>query len=93
MITHLQWMKQKKIECGAVGFNMRTGDYHVFRSKTGIVAAGASHIFKPRAVGEEWEEHGMHLGQMDQPMHYNCSKKMTKQNRIVLCRLKMVMVQ
>ena len=38
---------------GAVGFNMRTGDYYVFRAKTVIVAAGgASHIFKPRAVGE-----------------------------------------
>ena len=38
---------------GAVGFNMRTGDFHVFRAKAVIVAAGgASHIFKPRAVGE-----------------------------------------
>ena len=38
---------------GAVGFNMRTGDFHVFKAKTVIVAAGgASHIFKPRAVGE-----------------------------------------
>ena len=32
---------------------MRTGDYYVFKAKTVIVAAGgASHIFKPRAVGE-----------------------------------------
>ena len=31
---------------GAVGFNMRTGDYYVFRAKTVIVAAGgASRIY------------------------------------------------
>jgi succinate dehydrogenase/fumarate reductase flavoprotein subunit len=38
---------------GAVGFNVRSGDFYVFRSKAVIVSAGgASHIFKPRAVGE-----------------------------------------
>ena len=39
-------MKSKENRVGgAVGFNMRTGDYHVFRAKTVIVAAGgASHI-------------------------------------------------
>ena len=32
---------------------MRTGNYHVFRAKAVIVSAGgASHIFKPRSVGE-----------------------------------------
>ena len=50
---------------GAVGFNMRTGDFHVFRAKTVIVAGGASHIFKPRAVGEgmgrTWYALGMAL--------------------------------
>ena len=54
MITHL--LKDEAQEnriAGAVGFNCRTGDYHVFRAKAVIVAAGgASHIFKPRAVGE-----------------------------------------
>ena len=56
---------------GAVGFNMRTGNYHVFKAKAVIVAAGgASHIFKPRAVGEVWGEHGMRHGVMDQHTHY-----------------------
>ena len=51
MITHL--LKDETQENrigGAVGFNMRTGDYYVFRAKAVIVCAGgASHIFKPRA--------------------------------------------
>ena len=53
MITHLLMDDEKENRIGgAVGFNMRTGDFHVFRAKTVIVAAGgASHIFKPRAVG------------------------------------------
>ena len=54
MITHL--LKDEANEnriAGAVGFNVRTGDFHVFKAKAVIVAAGgASHIFKPRAVGE-----------------------------------------
>jgi adenylylsulfate reductase subunit A len=38
---------------GAVGFNVRTGNYHVFKSKTVICGAGgASNIFKPRSTGE-----------------------------------------
>ena len=53
MITHLLMDEAQENRIGgAVGFNMRTGDFHVFRAKTVIVAAGgASHIFKPRAVG------------------------------------------
>ena len=47
MITHL--LKDETQENrigGAVGFNMRTGDYYVFRAKAVIVCAGgASHIF------------------------------------------------
>ena len=67
MITHLLMDETNENRVGgAVGFNMRTGDYYVFKSKTVIVAAGgASHIFKPRAVGEGWEELGMRLGAMD----------------------------
>ena len=50
---------------------MRTGDFHVFRAKAVIVAAGgASHIFKPRAVGEGMGRTGMHHGVMDLHMHY-----------------------
>ena len=72
MITHLLMDEAQENRIGgAVGFNMRTGDFHVFRAKTVIVAAGgASHIFKPRAVGEEWVELGMLLGVMVQLMHY-----------------------
>ena len=54
MVTHLLMDKTKPNRvAGAVGFNVRTGDFYVFRAKAVIVAAGgASHIFKPRAVGE-----------------------------------------
>ena len=54
MVTHLLMDQTKPNRvAGAVGFNVRTGDFHVFRAKAVIVAAGgASHIFKPRAVGE-----------------------------------------
>ena len=41
--------KENRI-AGAVGFNVRTGSYHVFKSKTVICGAGgASNIFKPRS--------------------------------------------
>jgi len=54
MVTHLLMDESRDNRVGgAVGFNCRTGDYHVFRAKAVIVAAGgASHIFKPRSVGE-----------------------------------------
>jgi len=53
-VTHLLMddAKENRV-AGAVGFNVRTGNYHVFKSKTVIVGAGgASNIFKPRSVGE-----------------------------------------
>jgi adenylylsulfate reductase subunit A len=38
---------------GAVGFSVRDGRFYVFRAKAVIVAAGgASHIYRPRAIGE-----------------------------------------
>ena len=54
MVTHLLMdSKNRNRAAGAVGFNVRTGDFYVFRAKAVIVAAGgASHIFKPRSVGE-----------------------------------------
>ena len=57
---------------GAVGFNMRTGDFHVFRAKAVIVAAGgASHIsLNQEQLEKEWVELGTHHGVMDQHMHY-----------------------
>ncbi|MEM3851970.1 MAG: adenylyl-sulfate reductase subunit alpha [Methanomassiliicoccales archaeon] len=38
---------------GAVGFSVREGSFYVFRAKAVIVCAGgASHIYRPRSVGE-----------------------------------------
>jgi adenylylsulfate reductase, subunit A len=53
-VTHLLMDETKENRvAGAVGFNVRTGDYHVFKSKAVVVGAGgASNIFKPRSVGE-----------------------------------------
>jgi adenylylsulfate reductase subunit A len=77
---------------GAVGFNVRTGNYHVFKSKTVICGAGgASNIFKPRSVGEgagrvwyaPWSS-GSAYGLM-----IEAGAKMTQmENRIVLARFK-----
>jgi adenylylsulfate reductase subunit A len=54
MVTHLLMDKvHPNRVAGAVGFNVRDGNFYVFRAKAVIVAAGgASHIFKPRSVGE-----------------------------------------
>ena len=93
MITHL--LKDETQENrigGAVGFNMRTGDFHVFRAKAVIVAAGgASHIFKPRAVGEgmgrTWYAPWSNGSAYALPIA--AGAKMTQmENRIVLCRFK-----
>ena len=93
MITHLLMDEaQENRVGGAVGFNMRTGDFHVFRAKTVIVAAGgASHIFKPRAVGEgmgrTWYAPWSNGSAYALPIAVGA--KMTQmENRIVLCRFK-----
>ena len=92
-ITHLLMDEaQENRVAGAVGFNVRTGDYHVFKSKTVIVGAGgASNIYKPRSVGEgagrvwyaPWSSgsaYGLMIG---------AGAKMTQmENRIVLARFK-----
>ncbi|MBI5786084.1 MAG: adenylyl-sulfate reductase subunit alpha [Rhodocyclales bacterium] len=54
MVTHLLMdRKRPNRVAGAIGFNVRDGHCHVFRAKAVIVAAGgASHIFRPRAIGE-----------------------------------------
>ena len=92
-VTHLLLddAKENRI-AGAVGFNVRTGNYHVFKSKTVIVAAGgASNIFKPRSVGEgagrvwyaPWSS-GSAYGLL-----ITAGAKMTQmENRIVLARFK-----
>ncbi len=54
MVTHLL-MDQKNPNrvAGAVGFSVRDGNFYVFRAKAVIVGAGgASHIYRPRAIGE-----------------------------------------
>ena len=93
MITHLLMDEaQENRVGGAVGFNMRTGDFHVFRAKAVIVAAGgASHIFKPRAVGEgmgrTWYAPWSNGSAYALPIA--AGAKMTQmENRIVLCRFK-----
>lgn len=92
-VTHLLMDDSKENRvAGAVGFNVRTGDFHVFKSKTVIVGAGgASNIFKPRSVGEgagrvwyaPWSSgsaYGLMIG---------AGAKMTQmENRIVLARFK-----
>ncbi len=92
-VTHLLMDEAKENRvAGAVGFNVRTGDFHVFKSKTVIVAAGgASNIFKPRSVGEgagrvwyaPWSS-GSAYGLL-----IEAGAKMTQmENRIVLARFK-----
>jgi adenylylsulfate reductase subunit A len=92
-LTHMLMDEaQENRVAGAVGFNVRTGNYHVFKSKTVICAAGgASNIFKPRSVGEgagrvwyaPWSSgsaYGLMIG---------AGAKMTQmENRIVLARFK-----
>ncbi|MEA3275364.1 MAG: FAD-binding protein, partial [Pseudomonadota bacterium] len=92
-VTHLLMDESKPNRvAGAVGFNVRTGNYHVFKSKTVIVGAGgASNIYKPRSVGEgagrvwyaPWSSgsaYGLLIG---------AGAKMTQmENRIVLARFK-----
>jgi adenylylsulfate reductase, subunit A len=92
-ITHLLMDEAKENRvAGAVGFNVRTGDYHVFKSKAVICGAGgASNIFKPRSVGEgagrvwyaPWSSGSAYA------LMINAGAKMTQmENRIVLARFK-----
>ncbi len=93
MVTHLL-MDTKKANriAGAVGFNVRTGDFYVFHSKAVIVTAGgASHIFKPRSVGEgmgrTWYAPWSSASAYALPLQVGA--KMTQmENRIVLTRFK-----
>jgi adenylylsulfate reductase subunit A len=93
MVTHLLMDESKPNRVGgAVGFNVRTGAFHVFRAKAVIVAAGgASHIFKPRSVGEgmgrtwyaPWSSGSAYA------LAIAAGAKMTQmENRIVLARFK-----
>ena len=92
-VTHLLMDEAKENRvAGAVGFNVRTGDFHVFKSKAVICGAGgASNIFKPRSVGEgagrvwyaPWSSGSAYA------LMINAGAKMTQmENRIVLARFK-----
>jgi adenylylsulfate reductase subunit A len=92
-VTHLLMDESKPNRvAGAVGFNVRTGNYHVFKSKTVICGAGgASNIFKPRSTGEgagrtwyaPWSSASAYGLMID------AGAKMTQmENRIVLARFK-----
>jgi len=93
MITHLLMDETNDNRVGgATGFNMRTGDHYVFRAKAVICAAGgASHIFKPRSVGEgmgrTWYAPWSNGSAYALPIAVGA--KMTQmENRIVLTRFK-----
>src|SRR6202162_6302480 len=93
MVTHLLMDKARPNRvAGAVGFNVRNGNFYVFRAKAVIVAAGgASHIFKPRAVGEgmgrTWYAPWSSASAYALPIL--AGAKMTQmENRIVLTRFK-----
>ena len=93
MITHLLMDESKSNRIGgAVGFNVRTGDFHIFKAKAVIVGAGgASHIFKPRSTGEgmgrTWYAPWSSASAYALPIQVGA--KMTQmENRIVLCRFK-----
>jgi adenylylsulfate reductase subunit A len=93
MVTHLLMDENQPNRVGgAIGFNVRTGGLHVFRAKAVIVGAGgASHIFKPRSVGEgmgrTWYAPWSSASAYALPI--TVGAKMTQmENRIVLCRFK-----
>jgi adenylylsulfate reductase, subunit A len=93
MVTHLVMDKKNpKRAAGAVGFNVRTGDFYVFKAKAVVIAAGgASHIFKPRSVGEgmgrTWYAPWSSGSAYGLPIQVGA--KMTQmENRIVLTRFK-----
>ncbi|MBI2749422.1 MAG: adenylyl-sulfate reductase subunit alpha [Burkholderiales bacterium] len=54
MVTHLLMDSARPNRvAGAIGFSVRDGNCYVFRAKAVIVGAGgASHIYRPRSVGE-----------------------------------------
>ncbi len=93
MVTHLLMDENRPNTVGgAIGFNVRTGDLHVYKAKAVIIGAGgASHIFKPRSVGEgmgrTWYAPWSSASAYALPIQTGA--KMTQmENRIVLARFK-----
>ncbi|MEW6415755.1 MAG: adenylyl-sulfate reductase subunit alpha [Pseudomonadota bacterium] len=93
MVTHLLLdATHPNRVAGAVGFNVRDGSFHVFRAKAVIVAAGgASHIFKPRSVGEgmgrTWYAPWSSASAYGLVLHAG-ARMIQMENRIVLARFK-----
>ena len=54
MVTHLLTdSRNPNRVAGAVGFSVRDGTFYIFRAKAVVVCAGgATHIYRPRSVGE-----------------------------------------
>ena len=93
MVTHLLMDRQHPNRvAGAIGFSVRDGHCYVFRARAVIVAAGgASHIFRPRSIGEgvgrtwyaPWSSASAY-GLIQQAG----AKMIQMENRIVLARFK-----
>jgi adenylylsulfate reductase subunit A len=93
MVTHLLMDKQHPNRvAGAVGFSVRDRCFYVFRAKAVIVAAGgASHIFRPRSIGEgvgrTWYAPWSSASAYGLVLHAG-AKMIQMENRIVLARFK-----
>ena len=93
MVTHLLMDKVRPNRiAGAVGFSVRDGHMYVFRAKAVIVAAGgASHIFRPRSIGEglgrTWYAPWSSASAYGLVLHTG-AKMIQMENRIVLARFK-----
>ncbi len=93
MVTHLLMDRTRPNRvAGAVGFSVRTGKFYVFRAKSVIVAAGgASHIYRPRAVGEgmgrTWYAPWSSASAYGLLIEAG-AKMIQMENKIVLCRFK-----
>jgi adenylylsulfate reductase subunit A len=93
MVTHLLMdQAHPNRVAGAVGFSVRDRQLYVFRAKAVIVAAGgASHIFRPRSIGEgvgrTWYAPWSSASAYGLLLHAG-AKMIQMENRIVLARFK-----
>ena len=93
MVTHLLPDKAHPGRvAGAVGFSVRDRHFYVFRAKAVIVAAGgASHIFRPRSIGEgvgrTWYAPWSSASAYGLVLHAG-ARMIQMENRIVLARFK-----
>jgi adenylylsulfate reductase subunit A len=92
MVTHLLMDKVRPNRvAGAVGFSVRDGHMYVFRAKAVIAAGGASHIFRPRSIGEgvgrTWYAPWSSASAYGLVLHTG-AQMIQMENRIVLARFK-----